>query len=105
MLVFVKLLRTAFSVSALLSLTACLRFVLQLLDDFKDLSEKEKLFFKLWSRFIQSIKTTVHIKDLPRYCIQFVNDYAEDLNKHNLEEQWTWHLTNLWDEGHISRSH
>jgi VEFS-Box of polycomb protein len=93
-----------------------------LLDEFTDVSESEKKFFKLWNTFVSSQQQHCHDnndnnrityicnKTLPRLLHLFVQQYSsilvqddqQDGNK--LSEEWIKHLANLWDEGQLNRN-
>jgi len=90
------------------SLLRPLLLLRQQLQEFTDVSEKEKRFFRMWNRFLQraqSDKGVVPLRALPDFCAQFVAEHSSSIRDRGLEEELTLHLANLWDEGHISRSH
>jgi VEFS-Box of polycomb protein len=93
------------------------------LDEFTDVSESEKQFFKLWNIFVaeqqqqqqqqqghnnNSNNNIVYIcnKTLPRLLHLFVQQHASILHDQQpqLSEEWIKHLANLWDEGQLNRN-
>jgi hypothetical protein len=42
---------------------------------------------------------------LPGRCLHFVKEHGRSIEDLALTEQLTAHLMNLWDEGHVGRSH
>lgn len=76
----------------------------QLLDDFEDISVKEKQFMKLWNQFIKS-HTIVSDGDLPDRCVAFITSYLNEMRKLDLRQNLLLHLFNLWDSGLVSSAH
>jgi len=74
------------------------------MDDFGDLSNKEKIFMKLWNRFIKK-HTIIADRDVPDECKQFLFEHNHALISSCLRKNFLLHLFNLWDNGVISSSH
>ena len=75
-----------------------------MMDEFDDVSELEKSFFRLWEEYI--ISTTV----IPDYCIpskfiEFIRRHAKVLIKCNLREKLLLHMYHFLDSRLISSHH
>jgi hypothetical protein len=73
----------------------------KLIDDFDDVSEKEKKFMNLWNRFIKC-HHVIADRDIPRKVESFIVMNREKLREGDLRTNLLLHLTNLWDESLIS---
>eukprot|EP00587_Corethron_hystrix_P006660 CAMPEP_0113310734 /NCGR_PEP_ID=MMETSP0010_2-20120614/8262_1 /TAXON_ID=216773 ORGANISM="Corethron hystrix, Strain 308" /NCGR_SAMPLE_ID=MMETSP0010_2 /ASSEMBLY_ACC=CAM_ASM_000155 /LENGTH=278 /DNA_ID=CAMNT_0000166251 /DNA_START=1 /DNA_END=837 /DNA_ORIENTATION=+ /assembly_acc=CAM_ASM_000155 len=73
----------------------------RLLDEFDDVSPKEKLFMKAWNRFIYS-DIIIPDKAVPSLCLEFVEKHFRYLKKHHLRQQFLLHLLTLWDSSVLS---
>ena len=78
--------------------------LLQMLEEFTDVSEEEKRFFRIWNAYIGS-NTATPQKSIPFRSLDFVKKYGKQMSKCKMGELLVWHLTNLWDEGLISHFH
>lgn len=58
----------------------------------------------LWNAFVRS-DTIIGAKSMPQKCLDFVEAHATHIRHAGIDEQLTWHLVNLWDEGLISSDH
>jgi hypothetical protein len=77
----------------------------QLLDEFTDVSDGEKRFFRMWNEFIWGFpRLKISQQVMPSLCRRFVQENAAALCESGLEEAFTCHLTNLWDEGLLSQT-
>lgn len=78
--------------------------LMQLLNEFTDVSSKEKTFFCLWNNFLKRLRFERHISEnqIGEIVLLFTTKYATFLKREGLEEQLQWHCANLWDEGHLS---
>ena len=75
-----------------------------LMDEFEDVTPQEKLFMKLWNKFMKS-HTEIADRALPTKCAQFLEKYKDEMVKLNLRQEWLLHLCNMWDFGLLSSSH
>ena len=73
----------------------------KLINDFDDVSEKEKQFMNLWNRFIKC-HHVIADKEIPSKVESFIVTNREKLKEGNLRMNLLLHLTNLWDSGLIS---
>ncbi|KAL7538221.1 hypothetical protein ACHAXR_009031 [Thalassiosira sp. AJA248-18] len=73
----------------------------ELLDEFEDVSAREKVFMKLWNRFIKS-KHVIADRHVPRKCHEFILEHGKQLREGGLRLNLLLHLFNLWDSGVIS---
>ena len=73
----------------------------ELLDEFEDVSAKEKQFMKLWNRFIKC-NHVIADRDVPGKCHGFILRHREQLCDGGLRLNLLLHLFNLWDSGVIS---
>jgi hypothetical protein len=78
--------------------------VSQMLCEYTDVTDNEKRFFWCWNAFMKAHPILAKTS-LPRQCYEFVEHYAETILRHHLDKQLICHLTNLWYEGDIGRSH
>jgi len=76
----------------------------QLLDEFEDVSTKEKKFMKVWNRFIKS-HTIIADNSLPSSCMNFLRNQYYMLQENDLRQNLLLHFMNLWDEGLLSSKH
>lgn len=80
--------------------------LLQIIDDFTDVTAPQKRFFKYWNRFMSQTRDSIHQQRLPHACVSFVQQYATILQQEEgMEEELISHLTNMHDEGVIGRIH
>lgn len=83
-----------------------LAFVSQIIDDFSDVTDPQKRFFKHWNRFMSETRSSIHQQRLPHVCIAFVQQYATTLQEEKgMEAELISHLTNMHDEGVIGGIH
>ena len=64
----------------------------------------EKIFMKIWNRFIRK-HTTIPDRDLPVKCMEFITAHGHSLMDLNLRQNLILHLFNLWDSRILSASH
>jgi len=74
-----------------------------LINDFDDVSVKEKIFMKLWNRFIKC-QHVIADRDIPRKVETFILMNRDKLKGADLRNNLLLHLTNLWDCGLISNN-
>jgi len=77
---------------------------LQLIDDFEDVTDSEKLFIFMWNRFMKS-HTVVPDLAIPNRCLRFIRMHTAAMEKHNLRHELNLHLMGLWDHRLLSQSH
>ena len=68
----------------------------KLLDEFEDVSKEEKMFMKMWNRFIFYNKSLADF-EVHQRCIDFAKAKGEDILKKGLRENFLLHLINMWD--------
>ena len=68
----------------------------KLLDEFEDVSKEEKMFMKMWNRFIFYNKIRADF-EVHQRCIDFAKAKGEEIVKKNLRENFLLHLINMWD--------
>ena len=73
------------------------------MDDFGDVSEKEKVFMKLWNRFIK-LHTVIADRAIAKKCMVFLSEHRNELITFDLRQNFLLHLFNLWDNCIISSS-
>mmetsp|Transcript_31207 Transcript_31207/g.45689 ORF Transcript_31207/g.45689 Transcript_31207/m.45689 type:complete len:274 (+) Transcript_31207:103-924(+) len=73
----------------------------ELMEDFDDVSAKEKILIKLWNKFIKS-HTTTSDRSIPSKCKTFIASHLQQLVTDDLRQNLLLHLYNLWDSGLIS---
>lgn len=77
-----------------------------LIDEFNDVSDKEKSFFKLWNRYISDGSSVVVAdRSLPAKCMDFVRRHGDTISMFGLRQNLFLHLCNLWDEEIIASEH
>lgn len=76
----------------------------QLIDEFDDVSEKEKYFLKLWNKFMSSSHVVADRNILSR-CVEFVKLHGADIAERGMRQHLFLHFTNLWDEEILSSDH
>ena len=74
------------------------------MDDFDDVSSKEKAFMKIWNWYMKS-HSVVSDKSMPTRCLEFAKLNIQRLLSLDLRENFLLHLFNLWDEGVVSSMH
>ncbi len=72
-----------------------------LINDFDDISDKEKKFMNLWNRFIKC-HHVIADRDIPRKVETFILMNRDKLKGADLRMNLLLHLNNLWDFGLIS---
>jgi len=72
-----------------------------LMDEFEDVAAKEKVFMKMWNRYIKCTHV-IGDRDMPRKCHEFVAQHKKQLHEGGLRLNLLLHLFNLWDSGVIS---
>lgn len=76
----------------------------KLIDAFKDVTDSEKTFIKIWNKFMRSSTIAVDMK-VPSKCLEFIRSHASKIGEENLRNEVTLHLLNLWDNKLISQYH
>ena len=76
-----------------------------LIDEFDDVSEKEKYFLKLWNLFINGSHKLVADRSIPSRCVEFIKVHGIDIAQRNMRELLLLHFCNLWDEEILSSDH
>eukprot|EP00985_Skeletonema_marinoi_P011201 scaffold5304_cov150-Skeletonema_marinoi.AAC.13 len=74
-----------------------------LINDFDDVSDKEKTFMNLWNRFIKC-HYIIADRDIPRRVETFILMNRDKLIGADLRMNLLLHLSNLWDYGLISKN-
>jgi len=77
----------------------------QLIDEFDDVSEKEKDFLKLWNKFMSSSHKLVADRSILSRCVEFTKLHGTDIAERGMRQQLFLHFTNLWDEEILSSDH
>ena len=71
------------------------------IDQYSDVSDKDKLFYKIWNRFIKDKdKCLMYMK---QYLMEFVNVYGVILIENGLKECLLLHLICLFDYNQINK--
>jgi len=73
----------------------------KLIEEFEDVSGKEKRFMNMWNVFIKS-HCVIADRDIPDKCKEFIHKYKEQLIDEGLRTNVLLHLFNLWDDGVMS---
>ena len=68
----------------------------KLLDEFEDVSKEEKMFMKMWNRFIFYNKILADF-EVHQRCIDFAKAKGADILKKGIRENFLLHLINMWD--------
>jgi len=76
----------------------------KLIDEFGDVSPKEKILMKLWNRFIRS-HTIIADGAIPKRCMDFIVAHHNAFITGELRAQLLAHFMNLWDNRLLSSSH
>jgi len=76
----------------------------KLIDEFGDVSPKEKILMNLWNRFIRS-HTVIADSTVPTKCMDFIIAHHKVLIMGQLRAQVLAHCMNLWDNRLLSSSH
>ena len=76
-----------------------------LIDEFDDVSEKEKYFLKLWNFFMNGSHKLVADRGIPSRCVEFIKIHGEDIAQRNMRDLLLLHFCNLWDEEILSSDH
>lgn len=66
----------------------------EMIDEFNDVSSHEKIFMKLWNRFIK-VHITIADKDIPKLCMAFIQEHKVTLKSDGLRDNLLLHLFNL----------
>jgi hypothetical protein len=74
-----------------------------LINDFDDVSDKEKTFMNLWNRFIKC-HHVIADRNIPRRVETFILMNRDKLIGADLRMNLLLHLSNLWDYGLISKN-
>jgi hypothetical protein len=77
----------------------------QLIDEFDDVSEKEKCFLKLWNQFMSSSHKLVADRSILSRCVEFIKLYGTDIAERGMRQHLFLHFSNLWDEEILSSDH
>ena len=74
-----------------------------LLDEFEDVSEKERKIMKFWNRHVRFYNKTQQLTDLvvPHLCELFIRENRQVLIP--FRRELLMHLLNLWDSGLITQ--
>ncbi|KAL7470906.1 hypothetical protein ACHAXS_011204 [Conticribra weissflogii] len=73
----------------------------KLIEEFEDVSQKEKRFMNLWNVFIKS-HCVIADRDIPGKCKEFIRKYKKHIIDEGLRTNVLLHLFNLWDDGVMS---
>ena len=73
----------------------------ELIDEFEDISSKEKQFMKIWNSYIKCDYVTAD-KAMPGKCHEFTLKYRKQIHDAGMRLNLQLHLFNLWDSGVIS---
>jgi hypothetical protein len=73
----------------------------KLLDEFDDVSAKEKTLMKLWNRHVRSYKIYAD-HNIPKACEELVRTCGGYLKKMSLRPNLLLHMFNLWDNGLVN---
>lgn len=73
----------------------------KLIEEFEDVSGKEKRFMNMWNVFIKS-HCVIADRDIPGKCQEFIQKYKDQLINEGLRTNVLLHLFNLWDDGVMS---
>ena len=71
------------------------------MEEFEDVSRREKAFMQLWNRFIFR-HVVIADRDIPVKCHEFIERHRMELKKGDMRDNLLLHLMNLWDSGVIS---
>ena len=74
------------------------------MDEFDDVTPHEKIFTKLWNRFMKSHAVTAD-HAIPSKCFHFIRTHATFLVENGLRDELMLHFMGLWDSGLISSTH
>ena len=66
------------------------------MDEFEDVSKEEKMFMKMWNRFIFYNKILADF-EVHQRCIDFAKAKGAEILKKGLRENFLLHLINMWD--------
>jgi len=75
----------------------------EMLEEFEDVTPKEKGFMKIWNRYIKC-NHVIADKDMAMKCHDFVLENRKVLIEEGMRLNLLLHLFNLWDSGVISSS-
>ena len=75
-----------------------------MIDEFDDVSKEEKVFMKLWNKFVKT-HMTVADKNMPEICLSFIKNDNYAVVSNSLRQNLLLHLFNLWDHCVISSEH
>jgi hypothetical protein len=72
------------------------------IDQYVDICEKDKKFFKIWNRFIKNKdKDYCHME---KNLLEFVKKCGQEINNNNLKENFLLHLICLYDYQQIDKN-
>lgn len=74
------------------------------MDEFDDVTPHEKLFTKIWNRFMKS-HSVIADNAIPLKCFDFIRMHADYLLERDLRDELMLHFMGLWDSGLISSTH
>eukprot|EP00293_Proteomonas_sulcata_P002284 CAMPEP_0184325068 /NCGR_PEP_ID=MMETSP1049-20130417/138443_1 /TAXON_ID=77928 /ORGANISM="Proteomonas sulcata, Strain CCMP704" /LENGTH=293 /DNA_ID=CAMNT_0026647023 /DNA_START=98 /DNA_END=979 /DNA_ORIENTATION=+ len=76
----------------------------RLMDEFEDVTHREKAFMKLWNRFVHrhAILADFHVAQA---CEAFATHYTEQLISGGLRDELLFHLFALWDFNLVDKEH
>ena len=72
-----------------------------LIEEFEDVSDKEKEFMKMWNRFIKC-HIVIADREIPKKCHDFIYSHVKQLEDRGMRSNLLLHLMNLWDCGVVS---
>jgi hypothetical protein len=73
------------------------------IDEYYDISERDKLFFKLWNNFINNLDSENYFL-VEKKLFKFIDVSFSQIIKNNLQENFIIHIINLFDHGKLNRS-
>eukprot|EP00802_Teleaulax_amphioxeia_P016171 Tamp_16283.p1 GENE.Tamp_16283~~Tamp_16283.p1 ORF type:complete len:362 (+),score=109.71 Tamp_16283:150-1088(+) len=76
----------------------------RLMDEFEDVTLKEKTFMKLWNRFLHRHAILADFQ-VATACETFATHYGHDLWKQGLRDELLFHMFALWDFNLLDQSH
>ena len=77
----------------------------QTIDDFTDICDQEKSFFKIWNEYIYSLNNSVLVSCTRAFDLLsgFISKYIEEISKQQLKENLGIHLITIFDNGMINK--
>ncbi|EKX34457.1 hypothetical protein GUITHDRAFT_53381, partial [Guillardia theta CCMP2712] len=68
----------------------------RLMDEFEDVTPREKAFMKLWNRFVHRHAILADFQ-VPVACETFARNFGQQLIEQGLRDELLFHLFALWD--------